>query len=308
MSETDVLRISQELGQDPYQVIDDFPSSPVFQRLKSLGLFRDIYERSRALQHSYALEYLSSFFPNSSLPSVVALVDIGWKGTIQDNIRAFLPEDCLLQGFYVGLVAPGALSDMNRKEGLLFSSVHKHSLYFEAFAETCPLFEIFLSAQHPGTVSYERSHAGVQPVFGVDDSNDEVRRVINGIQDNIFTTFLEMLGAFAQGHVDEGEFLETVAKRHSRMGLAPSEAELNLVASIEHFENFGLFNHTSFTLPKKVGLRRSARSYLQYVRDPSSVLNSSLWPALSLYREGLSSLLPRYAKRRTKEIFGASGV
>jgi len=209
-----------------------------------------------------------------------------------------------IEGLYVGLIAPALRSATNRKSGLLFSNDPTPSPFFSVFAETRALFEIILSASHPGVLRYERSSQGVVPVFDSHAKQDDVQRVIRQIQVKLVERFEKALDIWVPNHLDEAGHLEGIARMHARIGLAPSEAELELVASVNHVENFGALGTTSFAIPGRVGWGKSLRNYLRYLRDPSSILDSTLWPALSLHREGLRHLVSGYAKRRKREIFG----
>lgn len=100
----------------------------------------------------------------------VALIDVGWDGTIQDNlVRAFghLPEFPLLHGLYFGR--------RNMKQVLRYSSSFSNGLIFdqrdydinaESIQSCATLFEKGAGAPHASTVGHERLEDGlVRPVF-----------------------------------------------------------------------------------------------------------------------------------------------
>ncbi len=100
----------------------------------------------------------------------VALIDVGWDGTIQDNlVRAFghLPEFPLLHGLYFGR--------RNMKQVLRYSSSFSNGLIFdqrnydinaESIQSCATLFEKGAGAPHASTVAHERLEDGsVRPVF-----------------------------------------------------------------------------------------------------------------------------------------------
>lgn len=99
----------------------------------------------------------------------VALVDVGWSGTIQDNIvRAFnhLDEFPLLHGLYFGR--------RDRKAFLQYSSSFSHGLIYdsrdqnvnaESIFTFVEIFELGAGAPHPSTLGYERVEGTVYPVF-----------------------------------------------------------------------------------------------------------------------------------------------
>ena len=127
------------------------------QYLQQCGFFDGTYSKP---SHSYKAHK-------------VALVDIGWEGTIQDNlVRAFnqRPDFPLLHGLYFGR--------RERKTFLKYSSAFSHGLIYESRnrninAEPVDIFvEIFekgAGAPHASTQGYERVGTrledGVRPVF-----------------------------------------------------------------------------------------------------------------------------------------------
>jgi FMN phosphatase YigB (HAD superfamily) len=303
-SEDEITDVGDQLRIDVDAVISNFSGSLTYQQLRGNSLFRQYYAAKRGEQKVLAAEYLGSFYPQTKLPKTVALVDVGWRGTIQDNIRALLDPHHTLQGYYVGLIAPAEQSASNKKLGVLFSSYPSESPFFGAFAETRALFEIVLSATHPATVSYERIGKQVVPVFGSDEKEPSLRALVSELQESIADRFQALLDVCVTCHLDETADIQRIARLHARVGLSPNKQELHLIARIQHFENFGLFDTTSFALPERIGGWQALRNLVRYWRNPSTVLGSTIWPALSLHREGLPRLLPRYAKRRTREIFG----
>ena len=100
----------------------------------------------------------------------VALVDIGWHGTIQDNlVRAFnhRPDFPLIHGLYFGrrqtktfLKYSGSFS-----HGLMFDDRQRH-INGESINSCAELFEKGAGAPHASTIGYEYTEAGaVRPVF-----------------------------------------------------------------------------------------------------------------------------------------------
>jgi FMN phosphatase YigB (HAD superfamily) len=303
-----IIELAEALEISPDQVIQDLPRSEVFANLIKLPQFTANYEEIRATQRELALEYIRGFFPSRALPKVITLVDVGWKGTIQDNLRELVPEDTLVQGLYLGLVAPGAISERNIKKGLLFSVVPGKSRYFGVFAECCALFEIFLSAQHPGVVCYARDSGASQevsvvPVFGQEEKTPEVKNKLESLQKGLVHACRSLFDEFKLSPKDEIEDLGLIAELHFRLAFTPSEAELRLVASLEHFENFGLFSDSKFDISEGIDFSTRFKALIKLVKEPRSLLHSTLWPTLSLVKHGLNPLVPVYARFKASKVF-----
>jgi FMN phosphatase YigB (HAD superfamily) len=301
-SEASISEIAAALELSARDEVEDFPSSLAFTRLKELPLFRELFETKRREQKQLSLDYLRSFYRNLNLPSSVTLVDVGWKGTIQDNLREIIPSSVHLRGLYLGLVAPGAMHGANQKEGLLFSLIPRPSAYASIFAETCALFEIFLSAQHPGVERYQREDSVITPCFGPVEKSEPLTKQLEQLQEQLVEAFRNLLKLSKHSHLDELADTNRIAAMHARMVFQPTREELRFVAALDHFENFGVFDNTTFSIPKWVSPITTAKSAATFIYAPTAILNSSLWPALSLARHGLTFLSPWYRWRKTREL------
>ena len=303
-SDETIDRCASSLGISGDEIFQDFPTSSAFLELRELPAFAQEYERARQEQRKNTLDYLKGFYPRGELPNTLALVDVGWKGTIQDNLRRIVDDKITMHGLYVGLVAPGSASDTNVKEGLLFSVLPTKTRYFDAFFESCAIFEILLSAQHAGTQRYVRQGERIVPEFGKDDKTPAVSGLIESMQNAYRQGCEALFDGWRLNHLDELDDLKAVASHHARMVFYPSRQELGMISSLDHYENFGVFNHTTFWLPESLSRTQRVRNLSRFLKNPNSVLGSSLWPALSLARHGLNWIQPWYGKRKMKRIFG----
>ena len=48
------------------------------------------------------------------------IVDVGWKGTIQDNLYYLYEEHVEMEGLYIGMVAPGTIAEKIKKVDYYF--------------------------------------------------------------------------------------------------------------------------------------------------------------------------------------------
>lgn len=104
----------------------------------------------------------------------VALVDIGWHGTIQDNlVRAFnhRPDFPLIYGLYFGRrqMKPFLKYSGSFSYGLMFDD-RQRRINGESINSCVELFEKGAGAPHASTIGYEYTEAGaVRPVFKPDE-------------------------------------------------------------------------------------------------------------------------------------------
>lgn len=234
-------------GADISTRLHDFPTSGVFLRLLESSRFQTIYEAERMARKDAFLAYLSSI-SGGEIPKRMVIVDVGWKGTIQDNLHSLL---CLgegasvrsLMGYYVGLIGAGSVREGNEKKGLLFSSVGRRSPYFHVFNENRALFEILLAADHGSIKSYEINELGkAVPICGDFDERDMIKKYVLPVQGFIFDRF-EYISSLRASHEIS---LRSVALTHSRMVFSPTKQELDWFDSVFHVENYGVFERSEF--------------------------------------------------------------
>jgi len=83
----------QTLGLDFFRRHIDLPNSEDFRTLIKSNIFFEAYEHLRTTQQKNFIAYLKSFEVDFNREGL-NIVDVGWKGSIQDNI--FLPSKVLL--------------------------------------------------------------------------------------------------------------------------------------------------------------------------------------------------------------------
>jgi hypothetical protein len=276
---------------DEFTRADDFPTSPVFKALKALPLFQDLYESERVARRCAFIAYLKDL-SGGRPPSNLVVVDVGWKGTIQDNLFALLcgKGDSPVQsvtGYYIGLVAAGAANPQNQKFGLLFSSVQRFSPKFRVFNENRAIFEVLLAADHGSIVTYEATDdGGAKAIHGQFDEREMLDRQVFPVQRDLFEHFEQILNAspsMSQGGIIP--FKEAV-RAHARMVYNPTKAERAWFSSVFHVENYGVFERSHFTTAgSRPGLIERLSFLLQIVLR-RNVRDLGFWPWSTLYERG----------------------
>ena len=86
--------------------------------MKKSVVFVEIYKKTISKKNELLRQYLKQkgFFDVAS----VAIVDVGWRGSIQDNIARCVGGEVEIRGYYCGLNNKARISKGNQKEGLIF--------------------------------------------------------------------------------------------------------------------------------------------------------------------------------------------
>ncbi|MFC7474686.1 HAD family hydrolase [Dankookia sp. GCM10030260] len=292
-------RFAAALGADLDAVEPDFPTSDCFARLRILPGFAACYEALRSTQRDNLRSYLDGFGIDLAREGL-ALVDVGWKGTIQDFIAATLGAAVPVQGYYLGLLAAG--QPLDGKRGLLFSDIGGHSPGFRVLAENRSLFEILLYADHGSALGYDRAADG-RVVPGLEDAAAEatyLRTQVAPMADRVLGAAEALMRARLRHVVADRLWQAFVLDRHAALVFRPWDAAAAWLLQAKHRENFGVFRLSGFTgdeTPSRLARLRNAAAMLL---RPRHHLASSFWPALTIHHRAGRLLAEAYAWRQRR--------
>ncbi|KPA99887.1 hypothetical protein SU32_16795 [Ahrensia marina] len=278
---------------------DDLPKDPIFEKLKGLAVFQQIYESERENRSAALAQYVASF-TDGALPEKLTLVDVGWKGSIQDNLYRWLSqqkdEHAQVHGFYIGLNASGAMDERNVKTGLMFEGIHGHSRGYNILNENRSLFEVLLPARHGGPYSYEVDTKEKKPVVLHEPYYEEemVATEIQPIVVEIFEKFRAIASHQTHSPLPDETLFKLTCKRHFRMVFNPSQAEMDWLSRIHHRENFGVFEESALSPDTNASslIERLRFTYRLVLRTRPREIG--FWPYLSLKRRAFYGVSTAY--------------
>lgn len=136
-----------------------------FDRFLNSESFISNYNRKRSEANKIFRDYIYPFIEESTL----WIVDIGWRGTIQDNIYNALGNKIMVTGFYFGL-KDAVQSKCNKKFGIVFDD--NDSKNYKLMAFNYIDLEKVCSADHGPVDGYYREDTKVNPK--IINSNSEL--------------------------------------------------------------------------------------------------------------------------------------
>ncbi|MGC4411004.1 hypothetical protein D4A92_23370 (plasmid) [Rhizobium rosettiformans] len=289
--ELEVLAAAQISEAEARSIQKDFPTSTLFRKLLGSQFFQSLYESQRTQRSAALADYLSCF-TDGKLPTSLHVVDVGWKGSIQDNLfnwfRRVAGPEARIDGYYIGLVSPGLADVHNRKMGLLFSSIPRLSAGFRTFNENRSLYEVLLPARHGGPRAYEIDAEG-RAVVVRDPFNEQqmIDQYVQPVAEVIMERFLLLAEEFAGRDVSDGWLLQRSLQQHARMVFSPTDDEIEWMLSVSHVENFGVFEQSQFGGgAKRDALPQRLRYTIQLLRH-RRLGDPGFWPYLTLRRRAL---------------------
>ncbi|MBU1567004.1 MAG: HAD family hydrolase [Proteobacteria bacterium] len=277
---------------------------PAFGELLGLKSFSDAFEKRRKDQKVNFIAYLDSFGVDYRREGL-HIVDVGWKGSIQDNIYYILSAEIPVQGYYVGSLNATERVTGNRKKGLLFDNSPHPSHYFNVYNCNRSLYEIVLGASHGSADSYRSLDAlqksdclsgnvsdkavcgSLHPLVLTYDQTEEQQLFeghIKPLQQKILNhTSMMNVEYIIHGMIPTAEWF---ARQHARMVFRPKTAEIEWFEALYHLENFGIFEFTQFDTAHNFSLLERLRNLKNIIRD-QAVLESGIWPPIILRRFGV---------------------
>lgn len=300
---------ARELGVDLEtlaEVSADLPTDMRFLKLLQLPVFREIYENER-LERSFAFSaYVKDLLGVPDLPRSLHVVDVGWKGSIQDNVYHWFAKEkgavAEVHGYYVGLIAPGASNAQNTKSGLLFSSCDGRTPGFQVFNENRSLYEVILHADHGSARKYTFSEStGVSVIEDEVADAEMILQLVRPVSLVLMEKFKKLVVAMQAAKLSDDELLKLAVNRHGRMVFNPSKKEIEWIFSVSHVENFGVFEESWFGGDEKpVSLLKKLKFTwnLVMLRRPSQL---GFWPWLTIRRNALPGMAAIYEIFRLRQ-------
>lgn len=165
-----------------------------------------------------------------------AIVDIGWRGTIQDNLCVLMPE-AQIDGYYIALLPFLNPQPPNAsKRGFLNDS----PLYAEAMQYITP-FEMICNSPNGSALSYETTAAGVAAIRKSDEGEDRVFFAFTQkFQAGVLRAIPEICrycGTHAELSFDR---YEQAVKDLHRFFSDPDRTAVNAFFTLRHNEEFGV--------------------------------------------------------------------
>ncbi|RMF05338.1 MAG: hypothetical protein D6773_05340 [Alphaproteobacteria bacterium] len=276
--------IAREAGLALDKVMDIAAPGGAIERLRGSPAFRKAYEQRRIDQRTLLRDYVNGLgIPLKTHPLV--LVDVGWKGSIQDFLSRALSPPLGTMGCYLGLMSIG--QSLKGKKGLVFDNTGANSHFLPLYNENRSLFEIVLSADHASALAYGPSADGAaRPLLDEDRPEQEwIRKQVLPIRDDVLEVFAELLALRRRHVVRERHWERLSARAFARLVHAPWRPPGRWLAQACHGENFGVFRTTRFresaTLPT---LDERLRFLTALATRPRRTIGRLLWPAEVIHR------------------------
>lgn len=239
-----------------------------------------------------SLEYLNSF-ENIKHKEPIMIVDIGWRGTIHDNICHMLPENYIF-GAYLGLFKYLNKQPVNSSKVAWLFDLNRTSNVNNPYTEVAPL-EMIFNGSGGSTIGYMRSEGNLNVVKKVIDGeesiiNDTIIPIQNDIikMSNLIVDYIKNHGLLSK-HIRELSYslIDNLLKK-------PTSYIADAFYSLEHNEEFGNGKSDDIRIDlnkfKEIGNLDSSEIHFQV----NKLIESSRWkeafPEVSYIKDAFSQL------------------
>jgi FMN phosphatase YigB (HAD superfamily) len=298
--------LCREIGLDYEARVANFAESPEFADLLASESFQQLYEEQRMQQRSNFLVYLDSLGIDHEQEGLT-IVDVGWKGSLQENIYNILEGRVALQGYYAGFLRAAGHQENNKKQGILFDNTVPLP-HFNVYNNNRFLFEMLLSASHGSVDGYftpeqfadlpdghqreirecvgdARGGEVLVTTLNLPEERQLVADKIEPLQEQIFIDFCLLNQAFLRSGCSLPD-PEWFARRHARMVFTPGKEEIEFFESLYDGEDFLGVEFMDFYTDTKLSLTERWKNFIALRKNPA-VLEMGIWPPVILRRLGL---------------------
>ncbi|EFX52318.1 HAD hydrolase, family IA, variant 1 [Streptococcus cristatus ATCC 51100] len=172
---TDILTIDSKL-------LLDLKAHPVF-----ISRFNKEKEDGLLLRN-----YVEALTPSQD---EIYIVDVGWKGTIQDSLQRAVPNKKIV-GYYLGLILNEySVQNKDNKFGMLFSDYPNKSPFFDIVSRNFGYYEDIFVADHGPTLKYKQEEM-IVPVLDENEKHVKIYRAVQNYQKQMVEGFIKIAEAY----------------------------------------------------------------------------------------------------------------
>jgi hypothetical protein len=233
----------------------------------------------------------------------VAIIDVGWKGSIQDNISLACDKSIVIKGYYIGLSGDVYTDIFNQKKGILFADYPIKSVHYDIWSFDSHFFERLLTASHASVRTYRNKDGNVIPIYNEHGQEKNNYILIKPIQDKILLQSDRLYEHFRSLELTSSEKEKLMAKYHitalTHVNASNMKLQFELLYGQE--ENFGVQSSNKNIFKEALSflnLLKQIRKKYKMIKNP--VLIMEILNSKGLYF--LSALIIRLQERKLRKL------
>ena len=280
--------IVHDLAIEPDEIHDNIFESEVMKKLRDNARFRKHYEANRLLQKEAFIAYIESFkvpIKNEG----IALVDVGWGGTMQECIYDFFRKEIPVTGYYMGLKAIYDIEPQTKRFGLNFSLYPSYDQSYDILKANGQLYEQLLSAPHGSTLGYTFENDIPTTIEFHEESEKYVfDNFVSDIQQYMVVEFEKLFLSLRPINYSHDMIQEYMTDMALRVGIFTNKKKIKFINDISKgfYQNVGENKVGLAYSPKQ--LRSQKRELLKkFLRSPEKVFRFLVKIKPYMYAKGI---------------------
>lgn len=251
----------------------------------------------RDIKRKLLSEYLAQKGIDPERKKRIGIVDIGWRGTIQDNICYLIPN-CEVKGYYIGLVP-----FLNEQPGNAVKRGYLNGYgKFDFLLQYVMPFEMICNSPNGSTTGYERKGNIVCAVRKKETEEDQIYyQYTVKIQKDILADLPEIYRSLNNRPYIASSIRAYAHKKLSDYILNPQRATAEAYFSLRHNEEFGVGEYVDKTTVFRFDLFAGALLGRKYRSRLAQFLRDTTWPQGYLVKYHLTPLVKLYNLRYCEE-------
>lgn len=233
-------QIISELNVEGKINIESFFKSSVFENLKQNKTFKTYYDAHRLANSNAFKAYINSF--NSDIENNgIALVDIGWGGTMQESIYKFFEHKIPVTGYYLGLGEIYDIQPKTKRYGLNFSLLPFTDYNDCILMANMQLYEQFSAADHGSALGYSLDAKDYALEYHKPEEKWLYDNHIKAHQEEMLTLHKSLLKDLEPLCYNKEELQNTISKMALKVGLLQSTKKLKFLNTLSEgfYQNVG---------------------------------------------------------------------
>lgn len=200
MKDEKYVNILKKSGVEMNDVITSSVDDPILKKIRSCEKFVTLYDEYRSYQKKLFVQYLTGLELVNN--NKIAVVDIGWKGTIQDCIQKILGNQIVVKGYYLGLISQEfECVNLENKKGVLFSDYPDKCLNYELLQYGHIFYERIFAADHGPVQGYTLDESGeVLPEIDNDKDQLTLFKYMKDYQKYLEKSFAELVDLYSKSY------------------------------------------------------------------------------------------------------------
>lgn len=291
ISDATTERIISELGKVSTEEDAHFFQSDSLLKLRKNTRFQAEYESHRKKQKSAFDAYLNGFGVDFEKEGI-HLVDVGWAGTMQENLYTYFGRKIPVSGYYLGLKEFYDFRPDTKRYGLNFTVYPSRNHSDEILKANGQLYEQLLAAPHGSTIGYSQDGSdGFAVTFHEENEKQVFDNLIRPVQEFMFVQFEKLFQKLRSSDYSQDQAQQYMTEMALRTGILGDRKNIEFVDKLSQgfYQNIGQ-NKVGVTYSPKQ-LKGSKRALLaQFIRSPEKLFRYLVKIKPFLYTKGLYSL------------------